>query len=148
MEPHLSPSLTPQHKNITESQIEIVASLYFLFLCFEIYSQDIDKVATPFRFFFTTHTQHSLPSTMSINVFKIHIKSFDLVADSIFLIITRENGSRKFYSIKYVFGLVILIRFQLRSLLQYWHHRSLISIHIIQFGWFFGRNHIIFYPQY
>ena len=49
MEPHLSPSLTPQHKNITESQIEIVASLYFLFLCLEIYSQDIDKVATPSR---------------------------------------------------------------------------------------------------
>ena len=136
MEPHLSPSLTPQHKNITESQIEIVASLYFLFLCLEIDSQDIDKVATPFITF----------NYMSHNNFKIHIKSFDLIV--FFLIRTKENGSRKFYSIKYVFGLVILIRFQLRSLLQYWHHRSLISIHRIQFGWFFGRNHYIFYPQY
>ena len=147
MEPHLSPSLTPQHKNITESQIEIVASLYFLFLCLEIDSQDIDKVATPSRFFFTyTYTTFITFNYMSINVFKIHIKSFDLIV--FFLIRTKENGSRKFYSIKYVFGLVILIRFQLRSLLQYWHHRSLISIHRIQFGWFFGRNHYIFYPQY
>ena len=67
MGPHLSPGLTPQHKNITESQIEIVAILY-LFTFFRILNrgQDIDMFLTT-TYILTILVTSSFPPPHTVN---------------------------------------------------------------------------------